>query len=318
MADAAETAVGSEAHAPPVGTASLTRLAFRTLLAWLAPTAGAGTLAGQARPPVLPGGITVDTLSELRSRFLTTAPSVRIFLPAGYHSGKDRYPLLLANDGQDMESLALVQVLDSLAASRAMEPIIVVAVHAGQDRLQNYGTVGQPNAQGLGANAGNYEQFIVRELLPLIHRLYRVRPRDVSIMGWSLGGLSAFDLAWRNGTWFRRVGVFSGSFWWRTDDSSPEARQSSRIVHRMVGSGKRPRDLVMWFEAGRQDETADRDGNGVIDAIQDTRELIAELVKRGMREGGDLHYVEVEGGHDLATWNKVLPRFLTWAFPPRR
>jgi enterochelin esterase-like enzyme len=288
------------------------RLSFRTLLYWLAPTAGVGTLAGQVRAPAVAGPV-VDTLG-IRSRHLATTPMVRVFLPPGYGQSGERYPVLYANDGQDVEGMGLSRTMDSLVASGQMHPIIVVAVHAEEDRLQNYGTAGQPNAQGLGSRAGAYEKFIVRELVPLVERRYRTQRGRAAIMGWSLGGLSAFDIAWRNGRTFQNVGVFSGSFWWRTDDSSTEAKQSSRIMHRRVRGSRRPPGLRAWFEVGRQDEKDDRDMNGVIDAIQDTRELIDALRQKGLHEGTDIQYLEIDGGHNVETWSTVLPQFLVWAF----
>ena len=288
------------------------RLSFRTLLYWLAPTAGVGTLAGQARTPAV-AGVSVDTVSGIRSRFLPETPMVRVFLPAGYAGSDARYPVLYANDGQDMEAVGLARTIDSLVAAGRMHPVLVVAVHAGADRLQSYGTADQPNAQGLGAQARSYERFMVEELIPAVEHRYRTLP-GATIMGWSLGGLSAFDLAWRNQNTFRQVGVFSGSFWWRTDDSTTAAKQSSRIMHRRVRESVRPRRLRAWFEVGRQDEKDDRDMNGVIDAIQDTRELMEAMLENGMREGRDLAYVEVDGGHNVETWGTVLPQFLVWAF----
>ena len=289
------------------------RLSLRTLLYWLAPTAGVGTLAGQVRTPAVAGAV-VDTLAGIRSRYLAATPAVRVFLPPGYGQSGERYPLLLANDGQDMQAVGLSRTMDSLIAARQMDPIIVVAIDAGEDRLQNYGTAGQPNAQGLGSRAAAYEKFLVHELVPLVERRYRIERGRASIMGWSLGGLSAFDLAWRNGSTFQKVGVFSGSFWWRTDDRDTGAKQSSRIMHRRVRESRRPPKLRAWFEVGRQDEQDDRDMNGVIDAIQDTRELIDALRQKGLHEGTDIQYLEVDGGHNVETWSKVLPQFLVWAF----
>jgi len=76
--------------------------------------------------------------------------------------------------------------------------------------------------------------------------------------------------------------------------------------------------LRLWFQTGTRDETADRDGNGVIDAIQDTTELIDELVAKGFQRGIDVAYRESEGGeHHESTWARVLPEFLQWSFPPR-
>ena len=68
--------------------------------------------------------------------------------------------------------------------------------------------------------------------------------------------------------------------------------------------------------AGTLDETDDRDGNGVIDAIQDTTELMDELAAKGYQREIDMVYVQVDGGrHNQSTWAIVLPDFLRWAFP---
>jgi enterochelin esterase-like enzyme len=69
------------------------------------------------------------------------------------------------------------------------------------------------------------------------------------------------------------------------------------------------------MEAATRDETDDRDNNGVIDAIQDTLELIEALESVGYQVGKEVVYVEVEGGrHNYETWSKIFPDFLRWAF----
>ena len=94
---------------------------------------------------------------------------------------------------------------------------------------------------------------------------------------------------WRHSNQFGTVGVFSGAFWRRSVTMGtwlPSRRAASCIA----GSA-RPRAIprasaMAWFESGQQDEAADRDGNGVIDAVQDTEELIAELERKGYRRAG--------------------------------
>jgi enterochelin esterase-like enzyme len=215
-----------------------------------------------------------------------------------------------------MTAVDLLGILDSLQQAGAMAPALVVAVHA-TERVLDYGTAGIPNAQGLGARAGRYQRFLLDELMPAIDARYRVArgPATTAVMGWSLGGLSAFDLAWRHPERFGTVGVFSGAFWWRTDDSSPAAKQASRIMHRRVRETTTHPTVRMWFETGLQDESADRDGDGVIDAVQDTEELLAVLTRKGYRRGLDMVHLTVEGRHDLPTWKRLLPEFLVWAYP---
>jgi len=84
-------------------------------------------------------------------------------------------------------------------------------------------------------------------------------------------------------------------------------------MHQRVRATPTRPAVRLWFEAGTADETADRDGNGVIDAIQDTTELLDELRAKGFRDGVDLAYREVIGGeHHESTWARVLPEFLDW------
>ena len=273
---------------------------------------GGPTLALGARD-----GVTVERLPAFESRLLGENRTVDVFLPRGYaEQDTVTYPVIYANDGQDMEAVDLRGTLDSLQRTGRMAPVIVVAIHA-TERVQDYGTAYSPNAQGLGARADRYGQFVLTELMTLVESRYRVRtgPAETAIMGWSLGGLSAFDLAWRHPDRFGAVGVFSGAFWWRTDDSSVETRQTSRIMHRRIRDTPGHPPLRMWFETGRQDEQADRDQDGVIDAIQDTEELVATLEKKGYRRGLDVVHLTIEGRHDLPTWKRILPEWLVWAFP---
>ncbi len=261
--------------------------------------------------------VDVERLPPFPSTLLGESRTIDVFLPRGYASETARvYPVLYANDGQDMVAVDLAGQLDSLQRSGTMEPTIVVAIHA-TERVRDYGTAGTPNAQGLGDRAALYQRFLIEELMPAINARYRTArgPAYTAVMGWSLGGLSAFDLAWGHPDIFGAVGVFSGSFWWRTDDSSIEARGASRIMHARIRESPGRVRLKAWFETGSQDEGSDRDGDGVIDSIQDTEELIAELVRKGFRRGVDVVHFTVEGKHDLPTWKRLMPEFLVWVYP---
>jgi enterochelin esterase family protein len=240
---------------------------------------------------------------------------VEILTPA-QHSGP--LNLLILNDGQDLDELALPATLARLSIAGRIAPTAVVAIHATRDRLHEYGTAGVPNALGLGSRAAAYSAFIREELLPAMAERLPLRggPQHTAIVGGSLGGLMAFDIAWAHPEIFGAVGVFSGSFWWRTDDASVRARVVSRIAHRKVRSAPTPPKLRFWLQAGTEDEASDRDGDGVIDAIQDTVELLDALAGRGYRRGRDLVYRQVEGGrHEPATWRLIMPELLEWLFP---
>lgn len=279
-----------------------------TLCAWLA---------GQRRRQLL---ATVEsvTLPGVAATRLGNRRDVTVFLPPGYRRQPDRtYPVLYVNDGQEREALGLREALARLAAGGRMRPIIAVAIPTNDDRLHEYGTAIAPNSRSLGVLAGAYSHFVVAELMPLIEAQFRVQG-PATFLGVSLGGLSAFDIAWNHPGCFEAVGVMSGSLWWHAAEGETRIDPGRRIAHTLVRRAHRPPALRFWFQAGTRDEVCDRDGNGVIDAIQDTLELMDELRAIGLHPN-DLAYVEVEGGrHDYETWACVLPDFLMWAFTPGR
>lgn len=246
------------------------------------------------------------------------AREVRIYLPPG--GVKPTTPMILALDGQNMAAWRLQEAVAGLAAKGSRVLPLVVALPAGVDRIEEYGMADRPDFAGRGRKAAAFQRFVVGVLLPAVRARYGLaaEPTRTGIMGASLGGLAAFDLAWRHPEVFGFAGIFSGSFWWRGDNASPATQQASRLAHRLVRETGSPPGLRLWFEAGTKDETDDRDGNGVIDAVQDTAELLTELERRGFRRGPALTFVEIAGGrHNEATWAEALPGFLEWALPVR-
>jgi len=261
-------------------------------------------------------GAPVETLPGLEFGGLPPR-EVRVYLPPD--GVTPATPVLVALDGQNMTAWKLEEALAALNTKGGRARPLVVAIAAG-DRLAEYGMAGTPDYAGRGGQSAVFQRFVIEVVLPAVRSRYGVtaEPARTGVMGASLGGLAAFDLAWRHPEVFGFAGIFSGSFWWRGDNSSPAAQQASRLAHRLVRQTTRTPRLRLWFEAGTQDETDDRDGNGVIDAIQDTTELMTGLEQRGLRRDTDLRYVEMAGGqHNEATWARALPGFLEWALPAR-
>jgi enterochelin esterase-like enzyme len=273
-------------------------------------------LASLALPccPVCPGAPR-EVLSGLDFGLLARR-EVWVYLPQGGVTPST--PLVVALDGQNMPAWRLEESLAGLAAGKQRTPPLVVAIAASADRIDEYGMAGALDYVGRGRKAAEFQEFVLSTVLPAVRTRYGLAldPARTGVIGASLGGLAAFDLAWLHPDVFGFAGIFSGSFWWRDDNSSPAARQASRLAHRLVRETPRSPRLRLWFEAGTRDETSDRDANGVIDAIQDTTELIDELVRHGYHRGFDLTYLEVRGGeHNEATWARALPEFLAWALP---
>jgi enterochelin esterase-like enzyme len=286
---------------------------------------------------------------SLRSVALGRNVQVDLYMPPAHlvaFSGDDpatpsppgQMSLLLINDGQDLGKLGLAELLDDLYGRAALAPLLCVGIHTGPQRKMEYGTAAVQDYLGRGAMAGRYTAFVLDELLPrleeqwsgLEERSFRgedllpppktiraPRFKDRAFAGFSLGALSAMDIVWNHPQIFDRAGLFSGAFWWRTKDKDDPgySDKTDRIMHCQVHEGVHHPGLRFFFECGTEDEREDRNNNGIIDSIDDTRDLIEELVAKGYDPGTDIRYLEITGGgHDIATWARAMPEFLKWGW----
>jgi enterochelin esterase-like enzyme len=227
-------------------------------------------------------------------------------------------PLLLVNDGQDLISMAFSSLIDALWSDDTLDPFLIVAIHAGKDRKMEYGTAGEPDYMGRGNRADKYRSFVMDELLPGLRREFpEIQKGPISLAGFSLGGLSAMDLAWHHPEIFRAAGVFSGSLWWRSlaQEDPSYSDNLHRIMHQRVRNSGGWSQQRFFFQCGAMDEQSDRNRNGIIDSIDDTLDLIEELVKKGVPRASHIYYLELaDGRHDIESWARAFPFFLRWIY----
>jgi len=230
---------------------------------------------------------------------------------------KSTMNLLLLNDGQELEKFRVKEIVDSLYKKKLIEPLLVVGIAAG-DRTREYGVSDQPDFMNRGEKADKYAAFIDDELYPFAKKKAVVRKfKSVVLAGASLGGLSAFDIAWDHADKIDKVGVFSGSFWWRDKDdkAADYADDKNRIILNKIRSSRKKPHLKYWFYAGGKEETGDRDKDGIIDVIDDTKDLVELVKSKNVCLPEDVVYTEdAAGTHDYTSWSHQLPAFLIWAF----
>jgi len=291
---------------------------------------------------------TTDTLALAAPGISPRPMSVHIHLPPGYaRDATTRYPVLYVNDGQDWDAVGVDATLAQLYRDGAIRPVIVVAIDMPPDRMGAYG-LSDPGAHRslvantrygpVGAIADAYSRWVVEQLVPHVDAHYRTRPdpADRTVLGWSLGALNAFNLGWQYPKVFGRVGAFSPSFWVSSERQDATASLRTRLAQRMVDrSGKRV-GARFWFAIGDSEDTDDRDGDGLNDAVDDLRDLIlgyragdgfrtrglADLgyttdmaaAEHAPRDAEVAYFLLRNGHHNQDAWKQMLPPFLAWAF----
>lgn len=272
---------------------------------------------------------------------------VTVYLPPDYNRTVRRYPVLYANDGQDMVAVGLQATLARLYREHAIEPVIVVAIDMLADRASGYGLSDRASSRSLvggspigpiGTRAQDYSAWVANALVPYVDTHYRTRKsaRARTMLGWSLGALNAFDLGWQYPDVFGRIGAFSPSFWLAADRTSATAVQHTRLAQAMVDRGGKRVGLKMWFAVGTAEETKDRDGDGINDTVDDVQDLLEGyrgadgFHARGLKQLGysiNMDYAKhpspktdaalflLQGGvHNQTSWKQMLPPFLLWAY----
>jgi len=252
---------------------------------------------------------------KIESAHLGREVDVEVILPVDYEGP---LPLLVLNDGQDSAAVGVKAALERETEACRITKVLAVGVAAG-DRMAEYGTAFRADYEGRGARAGFYAKFVTHELMPWLAEQYSITSNaaERAVAGYSLGGLSALDLAWNYPDVFGNAGVFSGSLWWRRYTLIERflGPDRGRLMHLQIRKRRRRPKLKFWFQTGTRDETTDRNDNGVIDAIDDTLDLMTVLGRKGYRPYHDFAYCEIrEGRHHPDTWKKAMPLFLRWAF----
>jgi enterochelin esterase family protein len=262
-----------------------------------------------------PPCIQVQT-QQLISRQLGRTVTLTLYYPTQLPAPTQAPPhLLLLNDGQDAEQLRLLETLQTLTATNQIAPLWVAAIHAA-NRVDEYGVPHILDFKRRGHKAPQYAAFLFHELLPFIRFTARQQPfQSLNFAGFSLGALSALSIAWQYPGVFSKVGAFSGSFWWRSKSLGKHYDDNKhRIAHQLIRQGTYQPQLSFWFQVGTNDELADRNNNGIIDAMDDTLDLIRELKHKGYSDQAISYNETLHGEHNFNTWSVVFPQFLRWAF----
>jgi predicted alpha/beta superfamily hydrolase len=250
----------------------------------------------------------------VRSDVLGEDRVVLVWLPEGYDGSSRRYSVLYVLDAEYFfpQAVSSVQFLSELGYEGRQHPIpemIVVGV-VNVDRERDY-TPSHAPAQARGrlsfptsGGAAAFQDFLERELVPLVDSRYRTQPHRI-LSGWSLGGLFTVYMYLETPELFSRYLAISPSLWW---DDSLVVRQTRRWLH--DGGSLSPQRLVITLGAI---EGGDMDGS--------VRQNFVPLLANQHRPAVDFSFLEIPGeSHDhvpyKAYYDGLIALYSDWLVPP--
>ena len=220
-----------------------------------------------------------------RSEALENNREIQVYRPAGYGTDPEAsYPLLVVNHGDNQVRAGNFQnSLDNLIAAEKIEP--VVAVFVPRAAGPEYG----------GAQADNYNRFLVEELIPHLEGHYQLDGRR-AIMGPGSAGVQAIYAAFHHPDTFQAAAA----------QSFYEIAPGVATLREKIGGGAAPEKVVIVYSTNDYNfpgGNAEQTSTEMIELMNDADVDVTEVVA---------HYSPGWGG-----WRHQHDDILTMIFPPK-
>jgi enterochelin esterase family protein len=220
--------------------------------------------------------------------------SIWIYTPPGYEKApaSRQYPVLYLFHGSNDTAGGWVlagqanYILDNLIAEGKAVPMVVVMPYG---HAVPFGSPRELQAK----NAQLYEDYILKDVRPLVETKYRVskdRARR-AIAGLSMGGGQSLHIGLRHLDLFSAVGAFSAA----------APTNAETVFASALGNAKATNEKLklLWIACGKDDSLLDRNAK------------LSEVLKaRGIRHT----YLATEGAHTYTVWRTYLGEFVPLLF----
>ena len=227
--------------------------------------------------------------------------TIRLYLPPGYKSSDQRYPVLYMHDGQNLfdDATSFVgewgvdESLDALAVTRKLELIVVGIDHGGEKRIAELSPWDNPKYGKAEGKA--YMEFVVKVVKPYIDSHFRTLPdrENTAIMGSSLGALISHYAIYQYPEIFSKAGLLSPAYWFSAE------------VYALTAARVLPHDTKIYFAVGG------REGRDTVDNV---KRMVALVRQKSLPQENTFLKITPDAEHNETAWRAEFPQAVTWLF----
>ena len=225
-----------------------------------------------------------------------------IYLPPDYETGKKKYPVIYMQDGQNLFDNSTsfsgeweIDETSNKLFSKGDSAAIVVGIdNGGNHRIDDYSPWKNPN---YGGGEGDlYAGFLAKTLKPYIDKNYRTlqNAKNTALIGSSMGGLISFYTGLKYPEKFRKLGIFSPSFWFAEADLKSFIQKNSKNFKKTQ---------ILFLAGTKESENMTKDIDEVI-----------MLLKKKIPEANLKTQFDPHGKHSESYWAKEFPKAYRWLF----
>jgi enterochelin esterase-like enzyme/outer membrane protein assembly factor BamB len=221
------------------------------------------------------------------------ARTLEVYLPPGYDSSDETYPVAYIHGGQIAKALGqMTTSLDNLIGKRIKPVIVVFLPSFFRDPTGGY-------MEYIGDYRDQYTQMLAEEVVPLVDRSYRTEPdaENRANIGHLMNGYMALHSTLKHPDVFGKVSV--QSIWW---DGKEQQRQRDLIT------SSKNANLQIYFEWGKYDLRSPLES---VDVVEGGRS-VARLLEEG---GHSFSGGEVNAGTGWGSWKNRTHQVFETFFP---
>lgn len=216
---------------------------------------------------------------------------MQIYLPEGYETSEERYPVVYMQDGQNLFNKKVApngewmidETVTKLIAEKKMGKVIIVGIYNSSKRADEYVPYDIGGSmKGQGGKASEYAEFVVNKIVPYIDGKYRtIADRENrAIMGSSFGGIFSLWTGLKHSKVFSMIGAFSPSLWVNNGYFLQELSTMEK------------KDVKIWLDIGSLEFD-----------VGLCRMTVDMLMQQGYKYGRDVVYYEHNGAeHNEKAW----------------
>jgi enterochelin esterase-like enzyme len=235
---------------------------------------------------------------SIPSKYMNYDHTVHIYLPPGYDSSNQKYPVVYFQDGKDYIEFAVAHhIIENLIKENKIAPVIAVLVtppNLHQPKIPNRSTE-------YGMN-DDYVSFFVKELVPTIDQKFRTinSPDNRLVVGDSYGGLISLYIGFTNPKIFGKIYSQSGYHSFNKDS----------LIKLINNSDLKP--INIYLDVGTYEHSVGANflPEGERDFLAGNRRMKKVLEKKRY----DFKYAEYHEGHTWGNWRRHLIDALMYLF----
>lgn len=228
---------------------------------------------------------------NFHSNILNKDMGINVYIPKGYNS-LNLMPILYFLHGRSgnediMFDLNINAKADELIANGKIKPMIIVCPRIENSRGINSSSICKevlsPGNSGIVINIGLYEDYFIKEVIPLIENEFNIvkKRENRYIGGVSAGGYAALHNAFRHQEMFSKVGGHMPAIELNLEEEDIPYFNDMSIWEKydpitIAKNNYLSNDIKVYLDAGNQDEGHFYDGCRILQNILEEKEIISQ------------------------------------------